>query len=109
VSKPTELAYYRVFAPEATPLAAAVRAAGTRWMIETGFEAAKQEAGLADYEVRKGDGWHRHITLALLAHAYLAVIRARATAAGPAAKGGAPPTGRSSLAAFRASRGLGGG
>ena len=108
VSKPTELAYYRGFAPEATPLAAAVRVAGTRWAIETGFEAVKQEAGLADYEVRKWDGWHRHITLALLAHAYLAVTRAQATAARPAAKGGASSTARSRLAAFRVSRGLGG-
>jgi SRSO17 transposase len=37
--------------------------------------AAKGEVGLDDYEVRKWDGWHRHITLCLLAHAYLAVVR----------------------------------
>jgi len=43
----------------------------------TGFEAAKGECGLDEYEVRTWDAWHRHITLALLAHAFLAVIRAQ--------------------------------
>ena len=55
------------------------RAAGRdrrrRWAIEGGFESAKQEVGLADYEVRSWTGWHRHITLALLAHAVLAAVR----------------------------------
>jgi SRSO17 transposase len=49
--------------------------AGARWSIEGGFESAKQEAGLADYEVRSWTGWHRHITLSLLAHAILAAVR----------------------------------
>src|SRR5215203_1551871 len=51
------------------------RVAGRRWAIEDSFEAAKGEVGLDDYEVRKWDGWHRHTTLCLLAHAYLAVVR----------------------------------
>lgn len=42
---------------------------------EGSFESAKQEVGLADYEVRSWTGWHRHITLALLAHADLAAVR----------------------------------
>src|SRR4051812_2644660 len=42
------------------------------------FEAAKGEVGLDQYEVRSWTGWYRHITLAMLAHAYLAAIR-RAT------------------------------
>ena len=50
---------------------------GASWlnMAEGGFEAAKQEVGLADYEVRSWTGWHRHITLALLAHAILVGVR----------------------------------
>ncbi|MDP9381305.1 MAG: IS701 family transposase [Chloroflexota bacterium] len=73
---PTDLAYYVVFAPRATTiLETVVRVAGMRWQIEVGFEAAKGECGLDEYEVRKWDAWHRHITLALLAHAFLTVIR----------------------------------
>jgi SRSO17 transposase len=49
-----------------------------RWAVECGFEAAKGACGLADYEVRSWPGWYRHVTLALFAHAVLAVIRARA-------------------------------
>jgi len=52
--------------------------AGTRWCIERGFETAKQEVGLDEYQVRLWVGWHRHITLALLAHAFLAVTRSYA-------------------------------
>jgi SRSO17 transposase len=64
-----------VFAPADTPLADAVRAAGSRWSIEEGFERAKGEAGLDQYEVRRWDAWHRRISFALLAHAYLEVTR----------------------------------
>ena len=74
-AKPDELAYYLTHAPEGTTLARLVRVAGTRWTIENCFEAAKGEVGLDDYEVRSWAGWHRHITLAMLAHAYLAVLR----------------------------------
>jgi SRSO17 transposase len=73
-----ERAYFVVFAPEAVTLAEMVRVAGTRWVIEQGFEAAKQEVGLDEYEVRQYDGWYRYVTLALLAHAFLAVVRSRA-------------------------------
>ena len=48
-----------------------MRVAGTRWTIEECFEEAKGEVGLDQYEVRKWDGWYRHITLAMLAHACL--------------------------------------
>jgi SRSO17 transposase len=73
-----ERAYYVVFAPKRATLQDVVRVAGTRWAIEQGFEAAKQEVGLDEYEVRKYDGWYRYITLALFAHAFLAVVRADA-------------------------------
>ena len=76
IDDPSELAYYVVFAPRATTtLDTVVRVAGMRWQIEVGFEAAKGECGLDEYEVRKWDAWHRHITLALLAHALLTVMR----------------------------------
>ena len=47
-------------------------------VIEECFEEAKGQVGLDQYEVRRWDGWYRHITLAMLAHAYLAVIRQEA-------------------------------
>ena len=49
--------------------------------MEEGFERAKDAVGLDEYEVRRWGAWYRHITLALLAHAYLEVTRAHATAA----------------------------
>jgi len=73
-----EIAYYFVFAPAAVTLQETVEAAGLRWNIESGFEQAKQEVGLDEYEVRQWEGWNRFITLGLLAHAFLAVQRARA-------------------------------
>ena len=48
-----------------------MRVAGQRWRIEICFEEAKGETGLDEYEVRSWTGWHRHITLSLLAQAYL--------------------------------------
>ena len=72
---PEELAYYVVFAPKATTtLLEVVRVAGTRWRIESCFESAKGEFGLDEYEVRKWEAWHRHITLSLLAHAFVNVL-----------------------------------
>jgi SRSO17 transposase len=78
IADPTDLAYYVCFCPAGTPLAELVRVAGTRWAIEACFESAKGEVGLDHYEVRRWPGWYRHITLALLAHAYLTVTRVRA-------------------------------
>ncbi len=77
LADPKEIAYYVVFAPQLTPLTEAVRVAGTRWVIETGFEAVKGEAGLDEYETRSWKSWYRHITLSLLAHAFLSAVRAR--------------------------------
>jgi SRSO17 transposase len=77
VSDPQELAYYVVFAPRTTTLEEMVRVAGTRWRIESCFEVAKGQLGLDQYEVRRYDAWYRHITLSLLAHALLCVIRTR--------------------------------
>jgi SRSO17 transposase len=75
-SDPTDLAYYVVFAPAGTTLGTLARVAGQRWRIEQSFELAKGEVGLDQYEVRRWDGWYRHMTLAMFALAYLAVLRA---------------------------------
>ena len=91
IAKPGELAYYVCFGPESTTLEELVRVAGTRWTIEECFEEAKGEVGLDQYEVRKWDGWYRHITLAMLAHACLAVVRRQALEqGGPGEKGAVP-------------------
>ena len=86
VSSPEEMAYYRAYAPEEIPLAELARVAATRWTIEECFERAKGEVGLDHYEVRRWEGWHRHITLCLLAHAFLELTRTRAN--GEEEKGG---------------------
>jgi SRSO17 transposase len=83
-SKPDKLAYYVVFGPADTSLATLARVAGRRWAIEECFEVAKQEVGLADYEIRSRHGWYRHITLAMLALGFLAVMRVTLKAAAAA-------------------------
>ena len=75
IAKPGELTHYVRFGPAGTTLEELVRVAGTRWAIEECFEEVKGQAGLDQYEVRRWDGWYRHITLAMLARAYLRVIR----------------------------------
>ena len=66
-----------MFGPAGLRLVDLARVAGRRWLVEACFEAAKQEVGLAaDYEVRSWHGWHRHVTLAMLALAFLAALRA---------------------------------
>jgi SRSO17 transposase len=107
LTDPTDLAYYVCYGPAATSLAALVRVAGTRWAIEEGLEALKGEVGLDQYEVRHWDGWYRHITLCLLAHAFLVATRVQATAATAPGGPAVPPPPRGSLAGFRAQRGLG--
>jgi SRSO17 transposase len=89
LSQPNERAYYRAWGPPETTLAELVRVAGRRWTIEAAFEQAKGEVGLDQYEVRSWSGWYRHITLSLLAHAVLVVLRAQAQ---EEAKKGAAPT-----------------
>jgi SRSO17 transposase len=75
LSLPEDYAYYRVYGPEATSLPELIAVAGQRWQIEVAFEGAKGEVGLDEYEVRLWQAWYRHITLAMLAHATLAVAR----------------------------------
>jgi SRSO17 transposase len=106
VSTPQELQAYVVFAPQDTTLEAVVRVAGTRWVIEQLFEAAKGEVGLDHYEVRSWTGWYRHMTLAMWALALLTILRAGAIALEQLKKSLPPPPEVSPLTAFKASRGL---
>ena len=82
ITDPQDLACYVCFGAADAPLSELVRVAGTRWIIEDAFKEAKQEVGLDEYEVRRWTGWYRHITLALLVHAFLAVTRFYADAKG---------------------------
>lgn len=103
LSDPEERTGYIAFAPAGTPLERLVQVAGTRWTIECCFESAKGEVGLDEYEVRSWHGWHRHITLAMLAHACLTVLRAQ-EAELDLKKGQSNPS--NSLRAFKQSRSL---
>ncbi len=76
LTDPREKAYYFVFAPPGTTLCEMVQAIGARWHIEEDFETTK-EMGLDQYEVRSWIGWYRHITLVMLAHAFLTAICAQ--------------------------------
>ena len=73
-----ELAYYLCCAPAGTTDEDLIRVAGSRWAVEECFQTAKTETGLDQYQVRRYDAWYRHTTLAMLAHAYLAVTAATA-------------------------------
>lgn len=74
---PTDLAYYVCYGPVRTNLSALVAVAGTRWAIEETFQTGKNEVGLDQYQVRRYDGWYKHMTLAMFAHAFLTITRAR--------------------------------
>ena len=78
LSDPTEIAYYLAHAPVGIEIDELARIAGSRWAVEECFQAAKNECGLDEYEVRRYPGWYRHITLAMLAHAFLTALAAQA-------------------------------
>jgi SRSO17 transposase len=71
-----ELAYYRCWAPCGVTLAELARVAGARWAVEECFAAVKNETALDHYQVRRRGAWYRHVTLAMCAHAWLAVVAA---------------------------------
>ena len=73
ISKPSELAYYICHSSGPVPVAELVRVAGSRWGVEETFQFAKNETGLDHYQVRRYPAWYRHITLSMLAAAFLAV------------------------------------
>ena len=87
---PDDMAYYVIFGPADTSLAMLARVAGMRWTVEACFEVAKQAVGLDDYEVRSWQGWYRHITLAMLALAFLVAMRVKLNASPPPSGKDAP-------------------
>lgn len=97
-SDPQETTAYLVFGWADTTLEEMARIAARRWAIKESFAQAKSEVGLDHYEVRSWAGWHRHMTLAMVAQGLLAVTRARLFAK--------PAASQEALAAFKKSRGL---
>jgi SRSO17 transposase len=73
-----DLAFFSTWCPAGTPLEELVRVEGQRWAIEDAFETAKTELGLTHNETRSWHGWHRHVSLVMLAFAMMAVVRQRA-------------------------------
>ncbi|MDQ1651608.1 MAG: hypothetical protein QOI35_808 [Cryptosporangiaceae bacterium] len=89
ITRPQEIAYYVCYGPRRTTLAALAWAAGARWRIEECFQQAKNDAGLDHYQVRTWRAWYAHITLSMLAHAWLAVTKSRAVTSADPEKGAA--------------------
>jgi SRSO17 transposase len=106
ISDPTDVAAYISYAPAASRLADLVAVAGQRWTVEESIQTAKGEVGLDHYEVRAWRGWYRHMTLAMWAQAFLSVLRKETGEAEALLKGGAGTSQPSSLATFKARRGL---
>ncbi len=78
LSDPSKRAYYRAAGPAQTTLPELVAVTGSRWKIEEGYEQAKGEVGLDQYEVRTWRAWYRYVTLCLVAYAALAVLQRQA-------------------------------
>ncbi|WP_416068529.1 IS701 family transposase (plasmid) [Rhizobium sp. YTUHZ045] len=78
-----DLAFFSTWCPVGTSMEKLVTVEGHRWAIEDSFETAKNELGLDHNETRSWHGWHRHVSLVMLAFAMLAVIRYRANDATP--------------------------
>jgi SRSO17 transposase len=77
ISDPKDMAFYVTFGPHTTDLKELAAVAGLRWTIEECFQSAKGQTGLDHCEARSWHAWHRHMTLAMLAFAFLARLRAR--------------------------------
>ena len=73
-----DLAFFTTWCPAGTDMQTLVTVEGHRWAIEDSFETAKNELGLDHNETRSWHGWHRHVSLVMLAFAMMAVIRYRA-------------------------------
>lgn len=73
-----ELAFFSTWCPAGTGIKTLVAVEGHRWAIEDGFETAKNELGLDHNETRSWHGWHRHVSLVMLAFAMMAAIRHQA-------------------------------
>src|SRR6059058_4119541 len=77
------LAFFATWCPAGTEMETLAAVEGRRWAIEDGFETAKNELGLDHNETRSWHGWHRHVSLVMLAFAMLAAIRLKANTAAP--------------------------
>jgi SRSO17 transposase len=82
ITNPEEIAFYLSNASATVGLEKLVHVATQRFEIELCFEEAKGETGLDHYEVRHWIGWYRHVTLSMVAHAWLAWVRQKKTSAG---------------------------
>ena len=78
-----DLAFFTTWCPAGTAMETLVAVEGRRWAIEDGFETAKNELGLDHNETRSWHGWHRHVSLVMLAFAMLAAIRRKANTPTP--------------------------
>ena len=87
-----KLAFYRCYAPQPVPLATLVKIAGLRWTIEENFQASKGLTGLDEHQVRTWTSWHRWVTLAMLAAAFLTVAAAAESRRDPDPDGQIPLT-----------------
>jgi SRSO17 transposase len=85
ISDPKDMAFYVTFGPHTTELKELAAVAGLRWTVEECFQSAKGECGLDHCEARSWHAWHRHMTLSMLALAFLACLRARLLATRSAA------------------------
>jgi SRSO17 transposase len=81
-----DLAFFSTWCPKGTPMKKLVLVEGHRWAIEDSFETAKNEFGLDHNESRSWHGWHRHVSLVMLAFAMMAVIRHHANVVSPPKK-----------------------
>lgn len=97
-----ELAYFTTWCPSGTPIETLVRVEGTRWRVEEGFETTKNELGLDHNETRSWHGWHRHVSLVMLAYAVMTTVRYQANAITPK-KTSSPSRRSSSAGRFRKS------
>ena len=88
LSDPEEIAYYACYGPRRSSTADLAWIAGSRWHIEECFQQGKGEAGLDHYQVRSWRAWYAHITLSMLALAWLAASKTQAV------KGGSVPATR---------------
>ena len=86
-----DLAFFTTWCPAGTGIDVLVSVAGHRWAIEESFETAKNELGLDHNETRPWYGWHRHVSLVMLAFAMLAAIRSKANQATPPKRLRKPP------------------
>src|SRR4029077_19850861 len=92
-----DLTFFSTWCPAGTGIATLVAVEGHRWAIEDGFETAKNELGLDHNKTRSWHGWHRHVSLVMLAFAMMAAIRYRANAMPPPKtirQGAKPKTGK---------------